>query len=132
MLRPLLASRRRMSKAEVACLIGHLIVVASRFAGAGRVARPPVHIAHARSKTTVNSTRPLSTRARRTGWKRKRTLFLPVSELRETLPAQRYHSFEYRALCGPIFLDCHGALFGPALPARLQRLDFPVRKCGPL
>jgi hypothetical protein len=44
-----------MSKAEVACLIVALIVVASRFAGAGRVARPPVHIAHARSKTTVNS-----------------------------------------------------------------------------
>jgi hypothetical protein len=44
-----------MSKAEVACLIVALIVVASRFAGAGRVARPPVHIAHARSRTIVRS-----------------------------------------------------------------------------
>jgi len=44
-----------MSKAEVECLIVALIVVASRFAGAGRVTRPPVHIAPARRKTTVNS-----------------------------------------------------------------------------
>jgi hypothetical protein len=32
-----------MSKAEVACLIVALIVVVSRFAGAGRVARPRSH-----------------------------------------------------------------------------------------
>jgi len=44
-----------MSKAEVACLIVALIVVASRFAGAGRVARACGQIAHARSKMIVNS-----------------------------------------------------------------------------
>jgi hypothetical protein len=42
-----------MSKAEVACLIVALILVVSRFAG--RVASPPVHIAHARNRTTDSS-----------------------------------------------------------------------------